>query len=361
MSKRKRNDAPRMSSTAPPGDDPASLVEGALALAAASPEVGLGSLSTATLPVAFDGEKVYTLEELVARYGPATVDDILAYLEGATNEALVADGADVATERINRDAPRLYGIATDFFTIATPEQLDFIPGVTEDFLRAAIWSAYQGYLVWTSMQVAGTRVKVARSGRTASSKDIQQRGSARRDVLDSGLRFLIGEKNELRGRLDVAYRSSNQPFDVATTIRALAEIGRLVLADTSPGAVQRRRGSRITAAFLAGSEALAADVEASGREAGAVPARLPVSQTDLDLWDGRNLLFMGKLIDAFESGHAAEPSVPRLIPNSLRSWFGRRRSERKVDTGTSTPPTPSTPPKNSCPTPPANSSSTVQA
>ena len=43
-----------------------------------------------------------------------------------------------------------------------------------------------------------------------------------------------------------------------------------------------------------------------------------VSQAEVDLWDGVNLLLLECILDLFEAAHALEPSVPRLLPLVLR-------------------------------------------
>ena len=81
-------------------------------------------------PEEFDITAVYTLEELVEDHGFASVEEVDAYLEGATHEELVAKGAEVATERISRDASRIYGIAGVIRERATPAQEELLPAVT---------------------------------------------------------------------------------------------------------------------------------------------------------------------------------------------------------------------------------------
>jgi hypothetical protein len=293
-------------------------------------------------PENFDGKDVLTLEELIARHGPATVAEVDSYLEGATLEQLTDDGTSVSTSRITRDGARIWGTISAFFLRATPAQRAHIPAVTDDFLRVAVWSTYQGQLAFGAFQDASATIAAARTGRNANDEDLRRRGGERRDVLYNGLRILAGQKGELRSQVEQAYRRSMQPRDIATTLRALVKLGREALADTSPAAVQRRRGSLIMAEFLTDSEGLATEVESIGRDAAAVPAPSPVSQADLDLWDGRNLAFLELAIDAFETAHAIDPSVPRLVPISLRSLLGTRR---RVDKAASPPDAPSTPPR----------------
>jgi hypothetical protein len=294
-------------------------------------------------PEDFDGKAVLTLEQLIERHGQATVAEADSYLEGATIDQLTSDGTAVSTTRITRDGSRLWGTISAFLLRATPAQRAYIPAITDDFVRIGIWSTYRGQLTFEALENAGVEITSARTGRQASSKDMRRQGGERRDVLYNGLRILVGRKSELLSRIEQVYRRSTQPTEVANSLRALVKIGREALADASPAAVQRRRGSLITAEFLTESETLAADVETSGKEAAAVPEPSPVSQADVDLWDGRNLVFLELAIDAFEAGHAIDPSIPRLVPISLRNILGPRRRASRSASPPSTPSTPQSP------------------
>ena len=288
----------------------------------------------------FDGTAVLTLEQLVDRHGQATVEETGFYLEGLTLEQLTSDGAGVATSRLTRDGARIWGTISAFIQRATLAQRALIPTVTDDFLRVAIWSMYQGQLAVQALTNANAQAASARTGREASSRDLRRQGGEQRDVLYTGLLILAGGKRELRSRIEQAYRKSTQPADVATSLRGLVKLGREVLADASPAAVQRRRGSLITAEYLTETDALATDVEISGREAAAVPEPPPMSQADVDLWDGRNLAFLELAINAFAAGHAIDPSIPRPVAISLRSVLGPRRRASRTAPPPSTPSTP---------------------
>ncbi|HEX2574672.1 MAG TPA: hypothetical protein VH877_34310 [Polyangia bacterium] len=278
----------------------------------------------------FDATEVITLEELVAYYGPASDEDVDTYLEGAMKEDLAKEGAKVATERITRDATRIYGIATDFRKRATPDQEERLPAITDHFMRVAVWSAYQGQQALAARKAWSAGVKMWRSARAASNKDAKRLGAARRDVLRTGLLILAGQKKGMVGRIKKVYRRSTRPATLAAVLRDLVALGREMLEDTSLGARQRRRDSRLTADFLTECEAMAERVATVGEAAEAVPAQSPVTQGTLDLWDGRNLIFLRHIMAAFEAGHALDPVIPRLRPNSLRGVLSRAPRKNKA-------------------------------
>ena len=104
---------------------------------------------------------------------------------------------------------------------------------------------------------------------------------------------------------------------------AMATLCRTMLQDKSPGAVTRRKGSAITEAWLSQTEKLAERVEKTGTAATAVQGDAPVTQAEVDRYDGINLQLLETFVEAFDEGHKVDPQIPRLIPISLRRWFSR--------------------------------------
>lgn len=95
--------------------------------------------------------KTHTLPELVKELGEATEEEVAHYIEGKTDAELIEEGADVGTTRIDTDAARLYGLASDFFKKATPEQRGAVMGVSPAYLRVGAWAALQGSLQYEAL------------------------------------------------------------------------------------------------------------------------------------------------------------------------------------------------------------------
>ncbi|HEX2574602.1 MAG TPA: hypothetical protein VH877_33960 [Polyangia bacterium] len=291
----------------------------------------------------FDATAVLTLATLTEQYGPATPEEVDLALEGADLVKLASDGASVSTRRITREGARIWGIISGFRARATPAQRALVPAITDNFMRVAIWSTYHAQELYESRQDVQKDITTLRAGRTINSADLRRRASGHRDVLYAGLLVLAGKKPDLRGRIELVYNKNSQPAQVASSLRALVNLGREVLADTSPGALHRRQGSLIDENYLATGEALANDVAALGEVAEALSARPPVLQEELDLWDGRNLAFIEMAVDAFDAARTLDPSMPRIALISLRNFFGRRSRPAKDEPST-------TPPAPPCPT-----------
>ncbi len=270
-----------------------------------------------------EAEPVDTLEDLVRRAGDATEEEALAYVEGMTDMELVSLGAQVATTRIDVDTARLYGKALRFFDSATVAQRQAVPGVTPDMLRVAIWTARRG------QQKAEQRDqgKAARSsGKAERQTDADVRraeGLTRREQLHGALEALGKKDTKTKSQIAKAYGSIASPQAHADSLVAMAKLCRTMLADKSPGAVTRRRGSAITEEWLSQTEVLAERVKATGKTATAVQGDAPVTQAEVDRYDGINLRLLELFVEAFDTGHKVDPQIPRLIPISLRRWFSR--------------------------------------
>lgn len=308
------------------------------AVAAVSP-------SPAAAAEEFNIEDVLTLTALTRQYGPATPEEVDFALEGADLVKLADDGASVSTRRITRDGARIWGTISGFLDRATPAQRALIPAITRNFLRVAIWSTFHGQELYESRRGVQKDVTTLRVGRTADSDDLRRRASGHRDVLYTGLLVLAGKKPKLRGRIEQVYNKNSQPAQVATSLRDLVKLGREVLADISPGALHRRRDSLIDEDFLVTGEALANEVATLGEVVEALSARPPVLQEELDLWDGRNLAFIEMAMESFEAGRTLDPSLPRIFPIALRSFFSHKAPATKAEppAGPSNPPTPPSP------------------
>ncbi len=108
---------------------------------------------------------------------------------------------------------------------------------------------------------------------------------------------------------------------IGDSLDALAKIGRGMLKAPSPALEARLAEARLTKGYLDETALLAKDVRAAGEVAGAVASGAAVAQTEVDYWDGINLHFLGTFIDVFEAGNEVDPTIPRLFPISLRTYF----------------------------------------
>jgi hypothetical protein len=288
-------------------------------------------------------EKAYTLEALVKRLGEATTQEVETFMEGYPPAVRIEEGRNASTGRIDTDAARLYGIAVDFLEHCTPEQRRAIAAVTPDFLRVGVWSAFQGHRLAKTSESSQAGLKHERDQRTGSAQSARGRALAGRNLLEKTLLALAAGTQPLTGRIQAA---AAEP-DLAEAIEKLVAIGRDVVARPSASLRARLKEAAMDAAWLDWLAALGAEARSSGEVAGGAIPMASVTQAEVDRWDGTNLILLDRLIACFESGNQMDPSVPRLVPIALRSYFGRR-VEHQAPAAQPTPspePTPTPPPR----------------
>lgn len=280
-------------------------------------------------------ENLYTLGDLTARLGAATEAEVGEYIEGMTKASLIEAGAEVATNRIDKDTARLYGKAADFFDQAKEEQLDVLLGVSPDLLRIAVWAAHQGSARAEAREKGMARAGASKQARGGAAEAVRARAVARRKSLRAGLRVLAAGDPATLTTIEAAYGNIASPKATGDALEALAKVGREMLKNPSAGLASRLKTSRLTKALLDDTQELARDVRATGDAAGAVASIATVPQTEVDYWDGINLYFLGTFMDVFESGNEVDPTIPRLVPISLRKYFtpARRTPEAAKPVG----------------------------
>jgi hypothetical protein len=69
--------------------------------------------------------------------------------------------------------------------------------------------------------------------------------------------------------------------------------------------------------------AAAAAIRSTKLDASARSAGKKVTQGSLDMKDGEAFLLFEAIIDAFEKAHDIDPTIPRLVPISMRRHFGK--------------------------------------
>lgn len=265
----------------------------------------------------------YTLEELVAKLGTATKAEVKRYLAGAKDSSLVEEGREVGTYRVSTDAARLYGYALEILEKATPEHLDHLIGVSTDMLRVCVWAAAEGDRLWKLRQSAATQNTDDKAAALAEAEAERSEVLGRRDVLKEALHTLAGEDPKWNARIANAYGTIGSAEEIETSMTKLVAEARKLLADPDEGIAERRSKHRLDEAWLVKTEAMvAAFVKAAKAAEGALP-RTPVEQGEVDWWDGANIWLLDKVIDLFDAAHRADPTIPRLIPISLRSVLGR--------------------------------------
>ncbi|HEY1957826.1 MAG TPA: hypothetical protein VGH28_19530 [Polyangiaceae bacterium] len=283
----------------------------------------------------------HTLSSLNKALGGATVDEVVALVEGHSKESLVAAGRTVATPRVSKDAARMYGEVYDWLATAKGDALDHVPLVDQDVLRVAVWAAAEDANRYRALTRSEKDQDQDVEASEAAESEAESQASAKRDQLHAALVAFAGGSQPLLAAVARAYGSVSALGD------AIRDQTKLVRAWRTSGtaAVKARikHAKRMTDGWLAGADKIANAWDAAHEAAGATRTRGPVSQADVDYFDGINLVVLELFVAWFEAGHAGDPSVPRLTYDALRTHV--RRSHHAA-------PPPAVDPDATQPTPP---------
>lgn len=271
----------------------------------------------------------YTLATLEAELGAVTEAEIWDYLADYDRTALVEMGTQVASSRIVTDCTRDYGRAVTFLRRATPAQMDLLSPGIRHLVRSGVSAARRCEALEREL-IAGKSASTSKQSEARQAmKTLIDRGRAERQLLHVRLRMVIAGDARLNSTLEDAYGTAGAADELALSLRNLVKLCHRLLRSRKEPVVRRLAAAGLTAARLAVTGSLADEVENAGAEAASVRAETPVTQADLDLWDGTNLVLYELIKDHFEAARSFDPAIPRLMPLALRGYFGRAPRRRK--------------------------------
>jgi len=285
-----------------------------------------------------DIESAYTLPQLLARVGAATPAEARQLL-AVSDVALVEAGKQVATPRISTDCARLYGQALDLLAHATAKQKAALLGMTPGLLRVAVYAAHHGAELYSVRQQALGQQKTRQVARQSVAEAALSRGAGRRDQLRALYLAIVGNEPTWSERIQAAYGTAKEPAELAESLSALHGLGKELLSHSDPGISERRKDSGLGAPLLEEIGKLAKDVRSLGGAAQAAREIAATSQSEVDLWDGVNLLLLERVMSLVNTAHELEPSIPRLTSIALRSYFHTPPKKRRTPAPGPTPPT----------------------
>jgi hypothetical protein len=278
-----------------------------------------------------DEERKYSLEKLQARLGEANEEQVSKFVWGRSNEELVAAGQQVSTNRITTDATRLYGYSTDFYEGATEDQLDVMPSLSLDLLRVGVWSAIKGNQLFKARRAGRSDATDTQTTLDAVAEEKRTRALALRGVLYQLLKTIAAGSTDWTTKIDQAYGTYGKTEEAVKSLEGLEKLAREMLTDPTPELKAIIDTTRLSIAWLDRFHQAAEAFKEAAQKAGAVAAAPAVTQGKVDYWDGINLVLLKRVIDIFDAGHDADPTIPRLIPISLRNLFFPTRSVKTVD------------------------------
>lgn len=263
-------------------------------------------------------ETTYDAQRLVKELGEASDEELQAHFSGSDAAELVAWGATVATARINRDGWRILGQARDTLAQASEEQLDHLAAISTETLRLAAHAIARADALHAQQTARQQATSAGAAERQAAFEAIKASVIARRDVLFGVLRAVAADAEPYRGRITRAYSKAQDAESLADTLKALCNVGDDLLASTDAGIVQRRKTTRLRPQLLASVRTQAEQAATAAREQDKTNAS-PVTQAQVDLFDGYALALLDEVVGAFERGHHADPTIPRIALYTLRN------------------------------------------
>ncbi len=276
----------------------------------------------------------YTLEELDKRCGDITKEKVLVFVARHDKAALVKMGTEVRTSRITTDSVRIYGISLDFLEQATPEDKKAVRGISLTVVKGAIKAMIHGEQLYEELTGSKSKKKDKQEELITAAIQLREAVLSDREVAIKAISGLTGGDPVWNTRIKNAEGSIATPKSLVKSVKDLATVATELLEDTSPDLVELRETLEVEKDdWLAELEQLqknAVAFEEAATKATAAKRAPKVSQADVDYWDGVNLVLLSHIIDVHEAGHRKSPNVPRLVPITLRKWFGTSARKPKA-------------------------------
>lgn len=274
-------------------------------------------------------ESVYTLSEIVARLGAASEAEARQELEGFHDGDLIGFGRKIGTPRLAKELARNYGTFAEWQTGATAEQLALLGFVGPGWLRVAAWAGRQAEQRYQAREAGQQGNAASKQVRETAAETLEVAAVRSRNRLRTMLMYLAGGLPVWVTKINTAYAVSATSVPVADSLAALASVGAEMLKDKSPGMTARLAKTALTKASLDKHKESAAALAKAVKAAGAVKSASPITQSEVDLWDGIAITLFEQFVEAVEDAREDDPTIPAPSIIGLRGWF-RRLSRKKV-------------------------------
>ncbi|MFO0576634.1 MAG: hypothetical protein U1A78_21720 [Polyangia bacterium] len=257
----------------------------------------------------------------MARLGEASEAEVQRLIVTPAEE-LAALGLTVAAERIDADSARLYGLVADFHQQATPAQRQALLGLSADLLRVGVWAAQR------ASELARTRCSELEAqigdekDEVAEAEAVLRRARGRREQLRASLLLCAGNLPSRRSEILGAYALLGERGEaLGESLRRLARLARSYLDSRDPNLKARAVATGLGVPLLNDTFALAGRTDELRTSGPALRPAVSVPLREVARWDGINLTLLAHLLDVFDAARLIDPSIPRLLPMSLRAWF----------------------------------------
>jgi hypothetical protein len=112
--------------------------------------------------------------------------------------------------------------------------------------------------------------------------------------------------------------------------RQFAKIGKRFLGHKKDAVAARTKLMRLDEPYVNVITDAAAAIRSTKLDASARSAGKKATQGSLDKKDGEAFFLLEAIIDAFEKAHDIDPTIPRLVPISMRRHFGKHTRKAPI-------------------------------
>lgn len=273
----------------------------------------------------------HTLPSLAKALGAPEPELLAALLEGATEADLVALGQKIATPRLLTDDRRLYSLAYDVYTQATAEQKSHLRGFSLELLGLAVHHAIELESLLAQHDGRAAHSEISTASRDVAAQEAFKIGMALRDQAEIVLSGVAGKNKPLLTEIKMAVGTADPPENLAVGLTQLAAIGARFLGHKKDPLAARAKLLRLDEPYVAALTAAAKAIRSSNLAASGRSAGKKATQGSLDKKDGEAFHLLEAIIDAFEKAHDIDPTIPRLVPISMRRHFGTHKNKAPVE------------------------------
>ena len=169
----------------------------------------------------------------------------------------------------------------------------------------------------------GVHVNISSASRDASAQEAYKAGIAIRDQAEIVLRGVAGKSMALLTKIGEAVGTAASSETLAVGLTQLAAIGTRFLGHKKDTVATRTKLMRLDLPYVTSISDAAIAIRTTKLVASARSSGKKVTQGTLDKKDGEAYFLLEAIIDAFEKAHDIDPTIPRLVPISMRRHFGK--------------------------------------
>jgi hypothetical protein len=297
----------------------------------------------------------YTIDSLAASANP--VDERLRtkFFRNVKEETLLTRGKSVETSNILGAIPELLGSTKEIYAALSTTQQGSLVGYTprlDDILVSEVLRLQDLKRRFDAQSAAGSTSRVTSR---AAMRTAHRRAITLRDQAVTAMRGVVGDNDTAEAvELRSVRGTAETDEDLAGGLESTADLITSYLTRGDEETLALMQELKLTAAYAGQLRSMATEVRAASRAADVASPASRVTETMLNLQDGRVMHLVGLIYRPFREARKQDASI--LLPKlgALRGLFGNRYRKTMTEP-TNKPPQAPTPAGGTPPTTPASS------